>query len=230
MKLRKVTRVFVSSVMIATALTGCSTNSKSKETGIQTPNTNTQQETTQNTSLEKDVEEVTITMLMDTDATQAGFLAVAELAKEKLGITVEIETRPGGTDGDNIVKTRLASGDMADICMYNSGALLSILNPSEYFYDLSNESWIDRLDDTYRDTVSQGSEIYGVPYSSSQAGAVLYSKPIYEELGLSVPNTWDEFIKNCETIKAEGKIPIIGSFADSWTAQVLYLGDHYNVL
>src|SRR5207344_1646070 len=37
-------------------------------------------------------------------------------------VTITIETRPGGTDGDNIVKTRLATGDMDDIFWYNSGS------------------------------------------------------------------------------------------------------------
>ena len=39
-------------------------------------------------------------------------------------VTITIESRPGGTEGDNIVKTRLATGDMADIFFYNSCSLL----------------------------------------------------------------------------------------------------------
>ena len=61
-----------------------------------------------------------LSLLVDTaNASTAGFEAVAKLAEEKLGIQVTVETRPGGTEGDNIVKTRLASGDMADLCVYN---------------------------------------------------------------------------------------------------------------
>ena len=45
----------------------------------------------------------------------------------------------GGAEADNIVKTRLASGDMADLLIYNSGALLSALNPGEYFIDISQD-------------------------------------------------------------------------------------------
>ncbi len=30
-------------------------------------------------------------------------------------VTIEVETRPGGGEGDNIVKTRLATGEMTDI-------------------------------------------------------------------------------------------------------------------
>ena len=65
----------------------------------------------------------------------------------------------------------------------------------------------------------------------SMAGAVLYNKDIYAELGLEVPTTWDEFIANSETIKAAGKAaPIVQTYGDTWTSQLFVLGDFYNVL
>ena len=44
-------------------------------------------------------------------------------------IKVKVETRPGGTDGDNLVKTRLATKTMNDVFLYNSGSLFQALNP-----------------------------------------------------------------------------------------------------
>ncbi len=175
-------------------------------------------------------EDRTLTLLTDGDVSLAGFKAVAELAEEELDIKIEYETRPGGADGDNIVKTRLASGDMADLCVYNSGALLSALNPSEYFIDISQEDFASRLDDTYKASVSEGDETFGIPLGSSQVGGVLYSKPMYEKYGLEVPKTWDEFMANCEVLDAAGETALLGSFADSWTSQVVFLGDNYNIL
>ncbi len=186
---------------------------------------------TEEASAAGDYAGTTLTILIDTDTTDAGFLAVAELAEQELGITIEVEYRVGGSDGDNLVKTKLSSGDMADLCLYNSGALLSALNPSEYFYDLSEiESIMERLDATYVSTVTIDGATYGVPWSSSQAGAVMYNKEIYAEYGLEVPTTWDEFIANCEVLQAAGETAIIGSFSDSWTSQVIFLGDNANVM
>ncbi|PHV70253.1 hypothetical protein CS063_11330 [Sporanaerobium hydrogeniformans] len=229
MKSKKLLGLLMGSALVVSTFTGCG-NSGGSEQGASAQASQTGDKVQPADTETSQAEKVTLTMLIDTDITLKGFQEVAKLAEEKLGISVEIETRPGGADGDTLVKTRLASGDMADICLYNSGALLSALNPAEYFLDLSSQDWIDRLDETYRKTVSIDGATYGVPYSSSQAGAILYSKPLYEELGLKVPNTWDEFIANCDVIKAAGKTAIVGTFADSWTAQVLYLGDHYNVL
>ncbi|MBO6128576.1 MAG: carbohydrate ABC transporter substrate-binding protein [Pseudobutyrivibrio sp.] len=173
----------------------------------------------------------TISLLVDTDMSDAGLVSVCDLAKDKLGINVEIEYRPGGTDGDNLIKTRLAAGEMSDICVYNSGALLSALNPSEYFADLSSDTTlVDKLDDTYKSSVTIGNAVYGVPVSSSFAGAVMYNKDLYEKYNLEVPQTWDEFMANCDVLKDAGETAVIGSFGDNWTAQVVFLGDNGNVM
>ena len=50
---------------------------------------------------------------------------------ENPDIKIEIETHPGGGEGDNLVKTRLATGDMPDVFRYNAGSLFRALNPRE---------------------------------------------------------------------------------------------------
>jgi raffinose/stachyose/melibiose transport system substrate-binding protein len=60
-------------------------------------------------------------------------------------VTITVESRPGGAEGDNIVKTRLASGEMTDVFWYNSGSLLQALNPSDTLVDLSSEPFIANI-------------------------------------------------------------------------------------
>lgn len=173
---------------------------------------------------------VTLTLLKDRDSDDAGLHEVIKLAEEKLGLTVDVELRMGGAEGDNIVKTRLASGDMSDICVYNSGSLLKALNPQDYFIDLSGQDFIKRLDSSYAKTVTFDGKTYGIPFSCTQAGAIIYNKKIYKDLGLSVPHTWKEFLSNCDKIKASGKTAVIATYGDSWIAQVPFLGDNYNLI
>ena len=52
---------------------------------------------------------------------------------------VTLETRPGGTEGDNLVKTRLATGSMDDLFGYNSGSLMNNLNPAKNLIPLGDE-------------------------------------------------------------------------------------------
>lgn len=156
--------------------------------------------------------------------------AVIALAKEKLGLNVELELIPGGAEGDNLIRTRLASGDMPDLQSYNSGPLFNALNPEEYFMDLTGESFIDTLDENFVKSTSVNGKTYGIPLFAAQAGAIVYYKPIYKELNLEIPKTWDEFLESCKKIKESGKVAMIGSCADSWTAQLIFFGDNYNAL
>ena len=209
---KKIVAVFLCAAMVTGMAAGCGSSSDKKSETSADGN-----ETTE------------LTLLIDTDVTIAGFEAVAAKAEEEIGIKVKIETRPGGADGDNIVKTRLASGDMADLCLYNSGALLNALNPEEYFLDISGEDFVSRIDDNYKSAVSVGDKVFGVPYQSSQAEGIVYSKTLYEKYNLEVPKTWDEFLANCDVLKENKETAILGTVADSWTAQVPFLGDAYNL-
>ncbi|WP_245569903.1 ABC transporter substrate-binding protein [Acidipropionibacterium thoenii] len=55
-----------------------------------------------------------------------------------------------------------------------------------------------------------------VPYSIMAAG-VIYNKQIFARYNLEVPQTYDELIEVCKTLKAHGIIPFYGTFFDSWT-------------
>ncbi len=179
----------------------------------------------------KPYEGVTLTLwgagaeIADNDGTQK----LLAKATEELGMTFEVETNPTGTEGDNIIKTRCASGDLPDLVDYNSGSLFTALNPKEHFLDLTDEPMTQNFDEAFKSCVSQDGRVYGAPFTTTQAGAVVYWKPDYEELGLSVPKTWDEFLSNCDALEKAGKTAVYMSGGDTWTTQVLFLGDNYNV-
>ncbi|MCL9661044.1 ABC transporter substrate-binding protein [Paenibacillus hunanensis] len=145
-------------------------------------------------------------------------------------VTIEVETRPGGSEGDNLVKTRLATGDMTDVLFYNSGSLMTALSPEANLEDLTNEAFQSNVLDDFKNTVKMNGKVYGAPIGSTIGGGWFYNKKIYADLGLSVPKTWDELIANSKKIKEAGITPVIGTMKDSWTAQVIILADEYNVV
>ena len=136
---------------------------------------------------------------------------------------------PSGVDFDNSVRTKLATGDMADMLWYSSGAMMLQLNPDQQLLNVAGETWIDNLNYAYRGTVTTDQGTYGAPVGSAMGGGFFYNMNVYEKLGLEVPLTWDDFMANCEKIKAAGIAPVIQSFGDTWTAQMLILADYYNV-
>ena len=109
-------------------------------------------------------------------------------------MTIEIEQRPGGGEGDNIIKTRLATGEMSDVFLYNSGSLLQALKPTQKLVDLSGLPSQAKVDESFKAVVSAGDKLYGVPFGTAMAGGILYNRKIYQDLGLSVPKTWADFM------------------------------------
>jgi len=165
----------------------------------------------------------------DTASVATAKAMISAFEKQNPKITVKITASPAGTDGDNLVKTRLSTGEMSDVFSYNSGSLLKALNPDNTLVNLSDQSWVKDLDGQFKDVVSTDKGTYGAPYGSTFAGGVMYNKKVYEKLGLSVPTTWDQFISNSEKIKAAGITPVEQTYGDTWTSQLTILGDFANI-
>jgi raffinose/stachyose/melibiose transport system substrate-binding protein len=144
-------------------------------------------------------------------------------------VSFDIEVGPGGAELDNLVKTRLATGEMADVFLYNAGSLLQALNPQESLVDLAGDPMLDGVVDTFIPTVSQGDGVFGVPVGTGMGGGILYNRAIFDEHGLEVPQTWDEFAANNDALLEAGVTPLAASFGTTWTSQLFVLADYYNV-
>lgn len=169
----------------------------------------------------------------DSLSVASGKKYIAAFEKANPDITVKLDTQPAGTEGDNLTKTKLSTGDMDDVFFYNAGSLLQALNPSQQLVDLKDESWTKGLTSDFKATVTSDSGgVYGAPVGTSFAGGVLYNKKVYDKLGLSVPTDWAEFMANSEKIKSEDPsvTPILQTYGDDWTAQLFVLGDFANVV
>jgi raffinose/stachyose/melibiose transport system substrate-binding protein len=172
-----------------------------------------------------------LTLLIDNAefTVKAAESTIAAFEKANPGTTVKFETRPQGTEGDNLVKTKLSTGDMEDVFWYNSGSLLQALSPAKTLVDLTNEPVMKDVDSSFLPAVSQDGKAYGVPVGTAFGGGILYNKDVYRRLNLTVPTTWAEFQSNNEKIKAAGITPVVETFKDTWTSQLFILGDYYNV-
>ena len=175
--------------------------------------------------------DVTLSFLIDNnpDTVAAANALVDAYKKIAPDVTIEIEERPGGGEGDNIIKTRLATGEMSDIFLYNSGSLFKALNPAKQLLDLSDLPAQSAVKSVFKTVVTDQGKVYGVPFGTAMGGGIFYNRTVYKQLGLSVPRTWAEFMANNAKIKAAGKVAVAQTYRDTWTSQLFVLADYYNV-
>jgi raffinose/stachyose/melibiose transport system substrate-binding protein len=177
--------------------------------------------------------EINLTLLTDTtpENIAAAEALVAAYQAANPDVTISIDTRPGGSEGDNLVKTRLATGEMADVFFYNAGSLFQALNPTKTLADLSDLPSQANVLDSFKSVVTgTDGKVYGVPSGPAMGGGIFYNRKIYAELGLSVPKTWAEFMANNEKIKAAGKVAVAQTYKDTWTSQLFVLSDNFNTM
>ncbi|ACQ81855.1 extracellular solute-binding protein family 1 [Beutenbergia cavernae DSM 12333] len=169
-------------------------------------------------------ESVTITLGVGTVDTVAE--AIVEAFEEAHpDIDVEIETMADEAQ----TRTRLASGDLPDLFAANSGSYFHSLDPAEHFVPLTDEAFMERVDPAFQEVVTSGDDVYGVPWKGIVGGGFMYSRAIYDALGLEIPRTWDEFMANNAAISEAGITPVIQTYGEPWTAQMPLLANYFNV-
>ncbi len=195
-------------------------------------NSSTSTEVTPSTS--KDIsptEKKVISLFANSDHWNDATQAVVDAFEEDTGITVEVEVLPSGSGGgNNIMKTRLATGAGPDIMTWMSGAMMSFMSPETNFESLNEQPFLEKIDDTFIAASSIGGNALAVPLEPTQFGVWFYNKVVHDKLGLEIPKTWDELIANCEFIKENSdKTPVAAPYKDNWTTQLVVLSDYYNV-
>ncbi|UTT63613.1 ABC transporter substrate-binding protein [Microcella humidisoli] len=186
------------------------------------------------TTAEDAPSEAKLTLLVGSAETELAIASalVAGFTATRPDVEITLETRPAGADGDNLVKTKLATGEMNDLLFYNAGASANeALSVDTYMLDLSGEGLMENVNETFRQGIrtTDGSE-YAVPIGGATGGGLFYNKKVYADLGLAVPTTWAEFEKNNSAILAAGIVPVAQTYGETWTSQMLFAANFANVL
>lgn len=70
------------------------------------------------------------------------------------------------------------------------------------------------------ETLKDDGKIYAVPFAS-QTMLVLYNTEIFEKNGLKAPETWDELLAVCKTLKEKGVTPFGNGTATAWQNETI---------
>lgn len=115
---------------------------------------------------------------------------------------IEIEFEFVSTDNfDNVLNSQLQAGEGPDII--EVGGQTKLLARAGYLLDLSDQEFISKYSDSGLQAYMVGEGVYAEPLQSWFEG-IFYNKKIFEENGISVPKTWDEFIEIHKTLEEKG--------------------------
>lgn len=136
---------------------------------------------------------------------------IAGFTAENPDVTVNTEA----VSMDNyldVVKLRLSSGDAPDI-MFGGPTTYPELIDAGYIMDLTNEEFTGRVAEGSLSLMKIDDVVYGIPLDQ-MANVVFYNKDIFEELSLSVPGTYTEFIEVCKALQEAGYAACAAGYQD----------------
>lgn len=167
----------------------------------------------------------TVTMLTYVDWYGDGLRAVESYVNEhaeELGFKLEIQQISGGSQGDELVAARTATGDLPD--------LLNTYSVKLYYSAYGGEGKLLPLEglecanDYSEEVLSSGmyshdGTNYGMPFGTAYYYGIYYNKKVLADAGIEkFPANWDEFLDACAKIKENGITPVYYSCGDPWTA------------
>lgn len=167
----------------------------------------------------------TITVMASQDWIKQAEMDLAEQFEAETGIAVDYQIIPAD-QYFNVLKTKLNAGEATDIFGGQTGQsdLKLQYDVETNAVPLTDEEWASRMDPaaiemSSLDGVLYGAEIWDI--IASNYFVTVYNMEIFDELGVSVPANWDEFLAACTDISAAGITPVFEPVADGWH-QVLW--------
>jgi raffinose/stachyose/melibiose transport system substrate-binding protein len=131
---------------------------------------------------------------------------IADYEKENPNVVIDLVTP---SDAATVLSTRMASDDMPDVFTQWPNASFFTQVDSGYVMDLSGTGIMDNIQDVARDQWKHDGGEYAATMSYNCSG-IWYNKDLFEKAGISeIPSTWDELVKDCETLKNAGITPFV---------------------
>lgn len=125
-----------------------------------------------------------------------------------------------------VIQTALASGTGPDVFYFDTGpgfagvlAGAGLLLPLDDAY--ASLGWDRHIFPWTKERTTFGGKVYGIGNEIELLG-VYYNKDMFEELQLAVPQTYEDFVKAAEAIKAAGMVPISFGAADGWPSYHMF--------
>jgi ABC-type glycerol-3-phosphate transport system substrate-binding protein len=133
-------------------------------------------------------------------------------------------------DFKTAIRAYLTASTPPDVLTWFAGNRARFFIDNDQIMDISDvwesEGWNESYPKGFQAMSTVGDAQYFLP-TSWYWWAVYYRVSIFEDLGLEVPETWDEFLVVCETLQENGYTPIAIGTKYRWTAAAWF--DYLNM-
>ncbi len=215
--MKKRLNIVLGAAIVCMALSGCSGQEETQTSAD--VSTQAEEESQGSEAAASGGEAVELEMLLHkVEVTDIMNTMVEEFHKEYPNITVKVNC-PGDTK--TVLQSRAVANEMPDLVTFPYDNDFLIYATDGFFEDLSEEPFMKEniTEETYLDNQIDGKN-YFLPVLSNASG-IYYNVDMFEEYGIEIPTTLDEFFEVCETFKENGIIALSCSDQETWTLSAL---------
>jgi len=131
--------------------------------------------------------------------------AIAASFNAANGQNITVEVADLGKDFNTQMTARMANNDLPDL--FSTGGW-AVRRFGEYELPLNDRPWAAQLKNEIKSVVTDtAGNIVALPMDIDISGMV-YNNALLQQLGIAVPETWEQFLAACEAIKKAGKTPV----------------------
>ena len=121
---------------------------------------------------------------------------VARFEEEYPGYHIDVLRIPDN-QWIEVAKTKAVTGELTDIIRIDKG-LMEDIGVGKFVEMDETESWYGRVREEQLENKKIGGKLYGLPVGASSSVGLIYNRQIFEDLGLAVPKTMEEFRNICK--------------------------------
>lgn len=158
-------------------------------------------------------------------AESASIAVLADAVEARGGQWIDSAAPGGGGDASALMMSRIAGGNPPGVSFLamGPGALeLGDQGVLRDVRDIAGQYGLDMVTPVMVDiSTAPGGELYALPIGLETQNLMWYSPAVFEAAGVSVPESWDDFLASVPAIQEAGYIPIAVG-AQGWQLGILF--------
>lgn len=218
MKMKKLLALSLSAILLSsTLITGCGNTETEEPVAQDTAEAEATQETdTTASSASSDAVEVTFWALNTRQAAIEPIIEAFQAENPNIKVTASFYDTDGIKDA---CKVASSSGTLPNMWFNWGGSLGGFYAENGLTYDLTEyaaaNDWENKFSAGALNLCELGGQLAGYPTSYNVLD-VYYRKDIFDQFGIAVPTTFEEFEAACATLKENGITPISTAGLNGW--------------